>query len=235
MTIDERLKTAAIDSFNEEFGIIYSEEAIGYNHEFSGSFRNRINGIADMTGYTYVRFGRNMMRRSLVAAIVVVMIVASCGMAYALGSAAVNWFTQRNDGSNKWSIWFESEGDCETRDSTIYRPTKPADLTVVRERYDSEASSYEVIYSTEDGKEVTYIEVMGVNDEGKYFGASATGQHVEDVTIGDCSGKHFFDDSGNYNTMIWTDGYSLFMIDGEYDYDAMLKMCETLEIVTEPY
>ena len=235
MTIDERLKTAAIDSFNEEFAVINGEGVLEYNHEFSERFKDRIAGIADMTEHNYVRFGGNMLRRSLVAALIAVMVLASCGIVYALGNAAVSWVTQRSGGSgNVWNIWFESIGEGETYDTALYKPVTPPDLTVVSENYDAETASYEVVYNTEDGKEVAYIEVIGVNDDGKYFGASATGQNVEDVTIGYWSGKHFYNDSGNQNTLIWTDGYSLFMVDGEYDYDSMLKMCENLDVVPKP-
>lgn len=227
MIRDNELKTAASMAFREEFRFINDFDTLEYKHAFSERFTRRIKEIADMSNHTYVHLGISTIRKSLAVAMITIMILGAIGIVYAAGSAVVRWTSIRNDEQkNIWSIWFDIDGIEQKGHGGIIKPVTPEDLTIISENFDSESSTYEIIYNTADGKEVTFIEAFGVLDEGSYFSAKVTGQMEEDVTIGDYSGKHFYTLGSSENILVWTDGYSLFMISGEYDYQSMIDMAE---------
>lgn len=227
MIRDKELKAAASMAFQEEFGFINDFDTLEYKYTFSERFTRRIKEIADMSNHTYVHLGGSTIRKSLAAAMIAIMILGAIGIVYAAGSAVVRWTSIRTDEQkNIWSIWFDIDDIEQKGYNGIIKPVTPGDLTIISENFDSESSTYEIIYNTADGEEVTFIEAFGVVDEGSYFGAKVTGQMEEDVTIGEYSGKHFYTLESSENILVWTDGYSLFMISGEYDYQSMIDMAE---------
>ncbi len=228
--VDQGLKEAVCGAFNEEYDYINSSEAKEYRYDFSNKADAGLKDLLRITDHRYVHFGKGMIRRSLAAALIAVMILCSCGMVYAVGNAIVNWTVSKGDlSSENWSVWFETDNPEEWDfERVVYQPQAPAELTVKSENLTKEdIPTYEVSYQTEDGNEVVYREILGITDG--YFGIKVTQNNVEEVKIGENSGQHFYDDSG-YNVLMWTDGYSLFTIEGLYDYSNMIMMAKSLVV-----
>ena len=224
------LKEAVCSAFKEEYDYINSSEAKEYRYDFSSKAGAGFKYLLSITDHRYVHFGKRMIRRSLAAALIAVMILCSCGMVYAVGNAIVNWTLSKSDTAREnWSVWFETD-DPEEWDfeRVVYQPKAPAGL-IVKSEYmtKDDIPTYEISYQTEDGNEVIYREVLGITDG--YFGIKVTQNNVEEVKIGENSGQHFYDDSG-YNVLMWTDGYSLFTIEGLYDYSDMIMLAKSLEV-----
>ncbi len=232
---DSTFITAVSEAFDEEYGFINEKEAVEYRHEFSEKFRHGLGRLLNLAEQSYVRFGKKMIRRGLAVALIALMMISACGIVYAMGNVIINWTTVKSEeGKDNLSVWFEAENTEGTVfEKALYKPQVPEGMTEISEDYYPEALLYNVEYRTSDDKIIKYIEAIGVTDEGKYFGVKVEGMLVEEVMVGECSGTHYYDGDTNENTLLWTDGSTLFALSGEMDYETMVKMAENLELVNK--
>lgn len=225
------LKEAACRAFEEEFSFMNDSEVSGYRHNFRNGFSSVKEECLNIAEHRYVLFGRRIIRKSLAVALIAVMIIATAGLAYALGTAVVKWTVFKPENSEYWNVWFETD-DPEEWDfkKVVYQPEAASDITVTSENLsEEEPAIYEIVYTTSDGSELRYYEILGITEG--YFGAKVTPQKVKNIKIGDFSGQHFYESNSDMNIILWTDGYSLFSLEGEYDYKAMKKMAENMKVI----
>ena len=87
--VEDGLKEAVCGAFKEEYDYINSSEAKEYRYDFDSKADAGLKDLLRITDHRYVHFGKRMIRRSLAAALIAVMILCSCGMVYAVGNAIV--------------------------------------------------------------------------------------------------------------------------------------------------
>jgi hypothetical protein len=145
----------------------------------------------------------------------------------------IKWTNKKSEHEkDNLSVWFESENHNEVEiEKALYKPKAIDELTEISEEFDPELPSYVIEYKTKDNKTVKYEEIIGVTEEIHYFGVKVEGEPAEEVQIGENSGMRYYNESRNENTLLWTDGYTLFSLSGELDFETMVKMAESLEFV----
>ena len=150
-----------------------------------------------------------------------------------MGNVIINWTNIKSeDEKDNLSVWFESENHSDVEiEKALYKPKAIDELTEVSEDFDPEVPIYVIEYKTKDNKTARYEEIIGVTEEGHYFGVKVDGELAEEVQIGESSGMRYYNENRNENTLLWTDGYTLFSLSGELDFETMVKMAESLEFV----
>ena len=150
-----------------------------------------------------------------------------------MGNEMIKWTNIKSeDEKDNLSVWFESEGHNDGEiEKALYKPKAIGELTEISEEFNPELPGYAIEYKTKDNKTVKYEEIIGVTEEIHYFGVKVDGEPAEEVQIGESSGMRYYNENRNENTLLWTDGYTLFSLSGELDLETMVTMAESLEFV----
>jgi len=172
-------------------------------------------------------------KKALSIAIVCAILLASTVGVYAIEKLIIHWnVSKATETSENWSLWFETENPDEWDfEKVVYQPVIPEGFKIADEKLstDDDITVFEVTYVSNENSEIYYREIPGITEN--YFGIKIDDANQnENIKIGEYSGEHFSNDDGSYNVILWTDGYSLFSIEGDCDYETLLKMAENLEV-----
>ncbi len=203
-----------------EFPEGYREEVLKKSYEVldsngSGFENRRVN-----TQWEF--HGRPRIRRALLVAALIALMVIGAVTAYALTHPEIIYNIKKS--FTEWTFHFQqADPDSMTEEFVPIKPETPEGFEKIDEEYIPE-QMYSLQYENEKGEIISYDQ-----NEARSLGLtiSAEGDIYRDIEIKGCRGLVYH--QGNDWSIIWDNGYYLFTVGGNCDYDILLKMAESIE------
>lgn len=194
------------DALEKEFAWLEGFANPYENYTFSASFEYKMKRIVSMPERSYVSIGRRRVRKSLVAALIAILIFAMCGCAVAI---VVNWNETQNLEKGTLDVDFDIKN------------SKPADFSFEcivpnapdgysKSKQTNNNSSCTVEYTNEEGSTILYSQDSYV--ENMSLSIDNENAEISEIKVNGYKGYSY--KKNETNMLIWTDGIYLYTIQG---------------------
>ena len=209
---------AETDRTSFEFPEGYEEEVLNKAYK---ALNNRKKALSVSRNGTDLEFhGRPRIRRTLLVAALIALLLFGTITAYALTHPEIIYNIKKT--AVEWTFHFKQiDPDGATEEFVPVKPETPEGFKITSEETD--IGFHEVYYENKRGTIIiftqTEVDDLGFNMDGE--------ADIEEIKINEYSGFYY----KKYSTwvIVWDNGYYLFDISGDCDYDILLKMAESIE------
>lgn len=230
-----KLRNALELAFIKEWQELDEEVISLPQYEFPEGYREKVlkksYGVLESSGSgfenrrvnTQLEFhGRPRIRRALLVAVLIALMVIGAVTAYALTHPEIIYNIKKT--FTEWTFHFQqTDPDSITEEFVPIKPETPEGFEIVSEEIVPE-TLYMIQYTDDEGRMITYdqseIKSLGLT-------ISAAGDVYKEIEINNYKAL-VYHDSNEWN-IIWDNGYYLFTVGGNCDYDILLKMAESIE------
>ncbi len=230
--LDARLKRALEIAYERKWEALDKEVEQGPKYEFPKEYDEKVlnesfkvlNTGIGIRRYSWNKtqfYGRPRVRRALlVAALIALMIIGSVAV-YAISHPEIIYNIKKT--FTEWSFSFQqNDPEKATIDFVFIEPEIPDGFNIVSE--EKITNWYEVQYENGQGEIIFYTQNLTDNLGLKINGE---GQEYKDIEINGNKGLAYI--QNNSWTIIWDNGYYIFELMGNVDYDMLFNMAESIE------
>ena len=136
-------------ALDQEFAWLEDFKNPYVDYEFSDSFQKNMEGIIDKAEYTYVSVGHRRIRKSLLAILIALFVLAATGCAV-VTKYLIEWHETQNDKHGTLDVTFDISGDTPASELIPITPDVPADFEITSTYQD--ALTYTLEYCNDTGK-----------------------------------------------------------------------------------
>ncbi len=229
--LDARLKRALEIAYERKWEALDKEVEQGPKYAFSKEYDEKVLNesfkVLD-TGIGIRRnawdkpqfYGRPRIRRALlIAALIALMIIGSVTV-YAISHPEIIYNIKKT--FTEWTFSIQQSDPNEITDEFIFlEPEIPDGFNIVSE--EKLTNWYEVQYENDQGEIIFYTQNIAEN---LGLTISGEGQEYKDIKINGNKGLAY--SQNNSWTIIWDNGYYIFELMGNVDYDMLLNMAESI-------
>lgn len=230
--LDARLKRALEIAYERKWKALDKEVEQGPKYAFSKEYDEKVLNESFKVLDTGIGIRRNawdktqfygiprVRRALLVAALIALMIIGSVTV-YALSHPEIIYNIKKT--FTEWSFSFQqNDPEKATIDFVFIEPEIPDGFNIVSE--EKITNWYEVQYENGQGEIIFYTQNLTDNLGLKINGE---GQEYKDIEINGNKGLAYI--QNNSWTIIWDNGYYIFELMGNVDYDMLFNMAESIE------
>ncbi|WP_313343026.1 DUF4367 domain-containing protein [Sedimentibacter sp.] len=222
--VNEILKNALVISMENEINTIPSSIDLKEYHSFSAEFNKKMNRLIKKANIKYVNIDKFRVRRSIVAASLVIIIAAASMSVEALRLPVIK-LTEKIYAEFS-EILFDNEEDIEVPKmiEAVYVPSyMPEGYELVEESKDMKLMHF-LVYSNEKGQLIMVDQyTLGVS-----MAVDTEGITSEEITIKEKSGIIYT--KNGLTTIIINDNNYVHMISGYESREEIIKIAESLHI-----
>ncbi len=229
-----KLRNALELAFIKEWQELDDEVYSAKTHEFPEGYREEVlkksyevldsngSGFENRRVNTQWEFhGRPRIRRALLVAALIALMVIGAVTAYALTHPEIIYNIKKS--FTEWTFHFQQTApDSITEEFVPVKPETPEGFEIVLEEIVLNAI-YEIQYEDSSGHSIIFdqseVESLGLNVDGE--------AEIKEIEIKGHRGFTYQKYSEWY--ILWDNGYYLFELSGDCDYDILLKMAESIE------
>ena len=218
--MEQKLKEALQAYYDQELSNLPSEEELAAKQQFSPEFERKMERIKKLSRRNYVSIAHLTVRRSSVAAILVIVLLASSMSVEAIRTPIVKFLLEGYETFSR--IIFPPVAPT-SEDSTFeyIMPAIPDDYSVVSEiKLDG---FYNVELQSVDGENIRYSKqrldslTMDIDTEGIT---------TEAIVINGFDGLRY--SNKDVNNLIWNDGFCVFSLSGTCDFSLLEEMSKNI-------
>lgn len=216
------LQKALSEALTIEFDWINEFKNPYEDYQFSQSFESNMQQISKKAEYSYVTVGSKRIRKSLIAILVALFVLAASGCAV-IAKYIVTWNETQNDKQGTMDITFDIEGPSTNGEFVYMTPTTPIDFSY--EIITKEESVYIIQFtSSGHGSEIIYCQQP--LDESMSLSLDNEDAYFEEVTINGYKGYEY--SKNGVNAICWADGLYFFDLQGTCEISILKEMAASL-------
>lgn len=216
---DNELRTALCDAMELEYSKYPNAENFNYEYQFSADFERKMEEVCQMAEHVYVSFGRHRLRLLAAVALIAAMLITMTAGAIAGQKLYVKWNEKINAEDGTMDITFNVDDPNQVGGKfKIIKPEAPEGYHIESETQYS-ATECEIEYADEEGHVIYYSQGGNVAATGLKMDIEADYGEIEVNGY-----KGYFYKKAGCNSLLWSDGVSLFQIIGNCDMETLKKM-----------
>ena len=221
--MNDNLQKALSRAIDIEFSWIKDFENPYEEYAFSPEFEANMQDICKKSNYTYVTVGSKRIRKSLIAILVALFVLAASGCAV-ITKYIVTWNETQNDKHGTLDVTFDIEGP-ETEGIFEYKtPTTPIEYTSTIITKDSETHIIEFVGP--EGETIIYSQQS--MDESMSLSLDNENAYFEEITINGYKGYKSFKEG--VSSLHWSDGLYYYNLQGTCEINTLKEMAESLTL-----
>ena len=219
--MNENLQKALLEAMHKEFSWINDFDNPYEEYEFSPKFESNMHDICKKADYSYITVGSKRIRKSLIAILVALFVLAASGCAI-ITKYIVTWNETQNDKQGTLDVTFDITGPENSGEFVPKAPTAPAEytFTIITKEYETYIMEFigpneeTIIYSQQSVDESMSL---SLDNEDAYF---------EEVTINGCKGYEYIKDG--VSALCWSDGIYYYDLQGTCEITILKEMAKSL-------
>jgi len=211
-----KLSDAFVDAYAGEMADLDARVSAAPKHTFSAGFEHKMKAAFKAAEHRYVRVSHFRIRRAVLIAILIALLVISSLTALALMKPELIYIIKKN--SVAWDIHFKQEGATKDTDKIeCVKPETPKEFSITNEQKTDE--SYSIKYKNEEGKFINYYQIFA---EGTGYVIDAEKNNIHKTVID--GHKVLVSKKDGMYQIFFDDGVYLYDINGNGDYDAIKNL-----------
>lgn len=219
--MNENLQKALSEAMHKEFSWINDFDNLYEEYEFSPEFESNMQDICKKADYSYVTIGSKRIRKSLIAILVALFVLAASGCAI-ITKYIVIWNETQNDKQGTLNVTFDIEGPEDSGEFVYKTPTTPTKYTstIITKEYET------YIIEFTGSKEETIIYSQQSMDDSMSLSLDNEDAHFEEVTINGHKGYEYFKEG--VSALHWSDGLYYYDLQGTCEMTILKEMAKSL-------
>ena len=230
--LDARIKKALEIAYEKKWEALEKEVEEGPKYAFSKEYDEMVLNEAFKVlnkGVSVRRHSKNKfpfncrprVRKALLVAILIVLLAIGSVTVYAIGHPEIMYNIKKT--FTEWTISFQQDAQGEEAGAFVYlKPNAPEGFDIVSE--EKLTNWYEIQYENDKDEIIFYTQTLPDN---LGITISGEGQEYKDIEVNGYKGLAY-EQNGSW-TIIWDNGYYIFELMGNADYDMLLSMAESIE------
>lgn len=211
-----KLKEALIDAYDSEMAGLEAEASDAPEHVFSAEFEHKMKAAFKIAERRYVHVGRIRMRRAVMLAVIVALLVATTLATIAVAKPDLFYVIKKNNVS--WNMFFEQRGTVTGEEGfTRIKPVAPEEYKVTKEVKSSLA--YDIYYKNGTEQTIAYSQILA---EGAGTGLDAENTGIHETTIN--GHKAIVSHKDGYHMIFFDDGLCIYQLYGNCDYSTLKSL-----------
>lgn len=220
--MSKNLKKALSEALTIEFDWINGFKNPYEDYQFSKSFEANMQEICKKVEYSYVTVGSKRIRKSLIAILVALFVLAASGCAV-IAKYIITWNETQNDKQGTIDVTFDIEGPATNGEFVYMMPTTPTGFSseiVIKEegiyiiQFTSSSQGSEILYCQQSMDESMSL---SIDNEDAYF---------EEISINGYKGYESIKDG--VSSLHWADDVYYYNLQGNCDISVLKEMAESL-------
>lgn len=219
--MNEHLQKALSEAMYKEFDWTNDFDNPYEEYKFSAEFESNMQAICKKADCTYVTVGSKRIRKSLVAILVALFVLAASGCAI-ITKYIITWNETQNDKQGTLDVTFNIEGP-ETNGDFVYKnPNAPSEYTSTIITKEHGTYIMEFVSPEED----TIIYSQQSMDESMSLSLDNEDAYFEEITINGYKGYESIKDG--VSALHWADGVYYYNLQGTCEITVLKEMAESL-------
>lgn len=219
--MNEHLQKALSEAMYKEFDWTNDFDNPYEEYKFSAEFESNMQAICKKAACTYVTVGSKRIRKSLVAILVALFVLAASGCAI-ITKYIITWNETQNDKQGTLDVTFNIEGP-ETNGDFVYKnPNAPSEYTSTIITKEHGTYIMEFVSPEED----TIIYSQQSMDESMSLSLDNEDAYFEEITINGYKGYEYIKDV--VSALHWADGVYYYNLQGTCEITVLKEMAESL-------
>jgi len=220
--MSNNLQKALSESLTIEFDWLNDFENPYEDYHFSQKFESNMQDICKKAKYTYVTLGSKRIRKSLIAILVALFVLAASGCAV-VAKYIVTWNETQNDKQGTLDVTFDIEGPATNGKFIYLTPTTPTDFSA--ETIAKEDGFYVIQFSSSNqDSEILYCQ-QGM-DESMSLSLDNEDAYFEEISINGYKGYEYSKEG--VNAICWADGIYFYELQGTCEISILKEMARSL-------
>lgn len=220
--MSKNLQKALSEALTIEFDWINDFKNPYEDYQFSQEFKSNMREICKKAEYSYVAVGSKRIRKSLIAILVALFVLAASGCAV-IAKYIVTWNETQNYKQGTLDVTFDIEGSATNKEFIYMTPTTPTDFS--SEIITKDEGVYIIQFtSSNQSSEILYCQQT--LDENMSLSLDNEDAYFEEVTINGYKGYEYSKDG--INAICWADGLYYYDLQGNCDISVLNEMAESL-------
>ncbi|MBP3385101.1 MAG: DUF4367 domain-containing protein [Firmicutes bacterium] len=220
--MSKNLQKALSEALTIEFNWVNDFENPHEEYQFSKSFESNMKGICKKAEYSYVTVGSKRIRKSLLAILVALFVLAATGCAVA-AKYIVTWNETQNYKQGTLDVTFDIEGPATNGEFIYLTPAAPTNFdaeTITKE------DSFYVIHFLSSNQDSEILYCQQTMDESMSLSIDNEDAYFEEISINGYKGYESSKD--NINAVCWADGLYYYELQGTCEISILKEMAESL-------
>ena len=219
--MNKNFDLALENAFDKEFSWLDDFDNPYKDYQFSMYFESNMERIISTPECTYVSIGRKRVRKSLLIALIALLVFAITGCAV-VAHYIVEWKSSQNDEQGTLDIYFDIEGES-TLDIPEYVYPNVPDGFIATDEY-KEDGFLNIKYENNTGRQISYSQFSDL--ENMSLSIDNENAAFEEATINGYKGYTYSKEG--INALYWTDGVHFYILRGTCETDILLEMSESM-------
>lgn len=220
--MSKNLQRALSEALTIEFDWVNNFKNPYEDYQFSQNFESNMQEICKKAEYSYVTVGSKRIRKSLIAILVALFILAASGCAV-IAKYIVTWNETQNDKQGTIDVTFDIEGPATNGEFVYMTPTSPTGFS--SEIVTKEEDVYIIQFtSSNQGSEILYCQQA--MDESMSLSIDNEAAYFEEISINGYKGYESIKDG--VSALHWTDGIYYYNLQGNCEISVLKEMAESL-------
>lgn len=208
-------------SLEKEFAWLEGFDNPDENHIFSEQFETNMRKIFAKSEYTYVSVGRRRIRKSVLAALIALMLLAATGCGVAV-KYIIEWKETQNTNHGTLDVMFEIKTPESSAPAELISPKVPAGFEIVNT--DQNETTCTIEYQNSAGEMIYYSQDTDI--ENMSLSIDNEDAAFTEITINDYKGYSYSKEG--VNSLLWTDGRSFYTLQGTCKMSILEKISESI-------
>lgn len=219
--MSRNLQKALSEALTIEFNWVNDFKNPYEDYQFSKSFESNMQDICKKAEYSYVTLGSKRIRKSLIAILVALFVLAASGCAV-LTKYIVTWNETQNDKQGTLDVTFNIEGPETNRDFVYKTPITPPEYTSTS--ITKEDGVYIMELVNPEGETIIYSQQS--MDESMSLSIDNEDAYFEEVTINGYKGYEYLKDG--ISALHWADGVYYYDLQGTCKITVLKEIAKSL-------
>lgn len=220
--MSKNLQKALSEALTIEFDWVNDFKNPYEDYQFSQTFESNMQNICKKAEYSYVTVGSKRIRKSLIAILVALFILAASGCAV-IAKYIVTWNETQNDKQGTIDVTFDIDGPAVNGEFVYMTPAAPNGFS--SEIITKEDDVYIIRFSSSSqGSEILYCQQA--LDESMSLSLDNEDAYFKEISINGYKGYEYSKDE--INAICWANGLYYYDLQGTCDISVLKEMAKSL-------
>lgn len=210
-------------AMDQEFGWLDHFSNPYEEHAFSDQFESNMLKILNKSEYSYVSVGHRRLRKSLLAILIALFLLAVSGCAF-VTKYLVEWNEAQNDTQGTLDVTFDVDKNASRADPKFISPVTPNGYDIISTSQD--LTTYSIEYKNASGELIMYSQDSDI--ENMSISIDNENADFKELTINGHKGYSYKKE--DLNALLWTDGTYFYTLQGTCPMSILKEMSESLDI-----
>lgn len=221
--MNQNLSKSLRHAMEQEFNWLDNFNNPYEKYVFSDQFESNMRKILNQSEHSYISIGRRRLRKSLLAILIALFLLAVSGCAF-VTKYLIEWNETQNDTQGTLDVTFDVDKNASQADPKFISPVTPNGYDIISTSQD--LITYTIEYKNASGELIMYSQDSDI--ENMSISIDNENADFKELTINGYKGYSY--EKKGLHALFWTDGAYFYTLQGTCSMSLLKEMSESLNV-----